>query len=171
MNEIFISDYERFTPNKYRIWACIIRLIRNHELRYIYWGRVFQNSRIKIVKSLSSVILHGFRRKYGLEINFGNVGGGIRLIHPWQITINANAYLGENVTLYKGVTIGEIEGGVKAGNPTIGDNVTICANATVCGKIFIGKNTWIAAGAFVNFDVPENSLVIGNPGRIHKRHF
>lgn len=93
----------------------------------------------------------------------------MKLIHPWAITVNTNAFIGNNVTLFKGCTIGEIVGGAKKGNPTIKDNVTIYANATVCGNIVVEKNSAICAGAFVNFDVPENSVVIGNPGVIHER--
>ena len=96
--------------------------------------------------------------------------GGVRLIHPWCITVNTNAVLGENVTLFKGCTIGVIENGNKAGNPMIGNNVIIYANATVCGKIHIGNNSIVAAGAFVNFDVPDNAIAIGNPAVIHLRH-
>ncbi len=84
--------------------------------------------------------------------------------------MNANAKLGANVTLFKGVTIGEILEGAKAGNPHIGDNVTLYANSTVCGNVIIGSGSDIAAGAFVNFDVPQNSVVIGNPGVIHCKH-
>ena len=58
----------------------------------------------------------------------------------------------------------------KAGNPIIGDGVTVFSNATVCGKIRIGNDAVIAAGAFVNFDVPEGATVIGNPGVIHYKH-
>ena len=61
-------------------------------------------------------------------------------------------------------------GGDKKGCPTIGNNVTIYANATVCGKVYIGDNVDIASGAFVNFDVPDNSIVLGNPGVIHKKN-
>ena len=93
--------------------------------------------------------------------------GGIRLIHPWNITVNDNAQLGKNVTLFKGSTIGVIEHGKKRGYPIIGNNVTVCANATICGNVKIGDNVLICAGAFVNFDVPDNSTVIGNPGTIH----
>lgn len=49
------------------------------------------------------------------------------------------------------------------------DNVTIYVNVTVCGNIKIGNNSVIASNAFVNFDVPDNSIVIGNPGKIHKK--
>ncbi len=104
-----------------------------------------------------------------MEIAFTDNVGGIRLIHPWNITVNDNAIIGKNVTLFKGCTIGVIEKGNKAGCPKIENGVTVYANATICGNITIGENSIIAAGAFVNFDVPKNSLVIGNPGIIHTR--
>lgn len=66
-----------------------------------------------------------------------------------------------------GGTIGEILSGEKKGNPIIEDNVVVYANATICGNVKISENSIIAAGSFVNFDVPPNSLVIGNPGVIH----
>ena len=95
--------------------------------------------------------------------------GGVRLIHPWNITINADVILGNYITLFKGCTIGEIKKGNKKGCPIIGNNVTCYANSTICGNIKIGNNCEIAAGSFVNFDVPPNSIVIGNPGVIHRK--
>lgn len=166
MNNLYILDYECFTPNKYRLVHSIIRRIRNHELNYIYYGRKLQSCQNPLMMKLYNFKVRQFRRKYGLEINFKNVGG-IRLIHPGNITVNSNAKLGNNVTLFKGCTIGVVEHGEKKGCPTIGDNVTICANATVCGNVRIGDNTLICAGAFVNFNVPDNSMVLGNPGTIH----
>lgn len=83
--------------------------------------------------------------------------------------MNDNVQIGENVTLFKGCTIGVVETGTKAGNPIIGNNVTVFANATVCGKVHIGDDVIIAAGAFVNFDVPDHAIVIGNPGVIHMK--
>ena len=96
------------------------------------------------------------------------MGGGILLVHPWNITMHNEAVIGENVTLFKGVTIGVVSKGKKAGVPKIGDNVIIYANATICGNITVGNNVIISAGAFVNFDVTDDSIVIGNPGVIHK---
>lgn len=57
-------------------------------------------------------------------------------------------------------------GGVKIGVPTIGNDVWIDPNAVIVGGINIGDNVLIAANSFVNFDVPSNSIVIGNPGKI-----
>lgn len=112
MNKPFITDYERFTPNKFKCFPCIIRMIRNHELRFLFWGRQMECGTI-LGKFFSPILLHEFRRKYGLEINFknGRIGAGLRLIHPWNITVNDNATIGKNVTLFKGCTIGVVENG------------------------------------------------------------
>lgn len=75
MKGLFIEDYERFTPHKFNYVACFIRLIRNHELRYIFWGRINQESDNKIIHMISNMIIRSYRRKYGLELNFCNLGG------------------------------------------------------------------------------------------------
>lgn len=172
MNSKFVQDYERFGDNKYRysVIKAFFRMIKNHELAYIYWGRKNEFCKNRLTKKCTELILQKYRRKNGLELCFKNIEGGIRLIHPWGITVNAHAIIGKNVTLHKGCTIGVIESGSKAGNPIIGDGVTVFSNATVCGKIRIGNDAVIAAGAFVNFDVPEGATVIGNPGVIHYKH-
>ena len=141
--------------------------MKHHELRFLFWGRLEQTSSNAACKRFVKIILHKYRRKYGLEINFNNVGEGLRLIHPWNITVNKNAILGSHVTLYKGCTIGEITEGKRKGNPVIEKGVIVYANATICGNINVGANSIIGPGAFVNFNVPENTIVIGNPGVIH----
>ena len=169
MNQLFIMDYERFTPHSYKCIPAMIRRYRNHGLNFLYWGRKFQTARSAFARKIYAAILKKYTRKYGLEITFKNVGGGVKLLHPWGITVNANAVIGENVTLFKGCVIGEIVEGPKKGCPKIGDGCTIYANATIAGNITIGENSEIAAGAFVNFDVPPNSIVVGNPGVIHQK--
>lgn len=77
-----------------------------------------------------------------------------------------NVIIGENVTLLNGVLIGSQSRGAREGTPTIGNSVWIGTNAVVVGKINIGNNVLIAPGAFVNFDVPDNTIVLGNPGKI-----
>lgn len=171
MKGLFIEDYERFTPHSFHYIACFIRLMRNHELRYIFWGRLNQKTTNMVMQLLSRIVLRSYRRKYGLELNFRNLGGGIRLVHPWDITVNTNATIGKNCTLFKGCTIGAIDKGINCGCPEMGDNVTVYANATICGNIKIGNWVKIAAGSFVNFDVPDNATVIGNPGVIHLKNF
>jgi serine O-acetyltransferase len=105
--------------------------------------------------------------KYGYEISEKtNIGGGLALVHMGGIVISQNAVIGKNCTIYKGVTIGNsMRDGIVCA-PEIGDCVWIGANATLVGKIKIGNNVLIASNAFVNRDVPDNSLVIGNPAII-----
>ncbi|MDD6824940.1 MAG: serine acetyltransferase [Oscillospiraceae bacterium] len=90
-------------------------------------------------------------------------------MHPYGITVNPNANLGENVTLFKGATIGSIRSGNRAGTPVIGDRVVIGLNSTVVGNITVGNDVFIAPNTFVNFDVPDNSLVIGSPACIKNK--
>ena len=105
----------------------------------------------------------------GCEIGWENVGPGLVLAHPYGITVNGGVKIGKDCTLFKGSTIGSVRGGKNAGVPVLGDRVVVCCNAMVCGNIIIGNDVLIAAGAYVNFDVPDNSVVIGNPGEIHRK--
>ncbi len=72
--------------------------------------------------------------------------------------------IGKNFNVAQGVLIGGAEGARK-GFPVIGDNCCAFANSIIIGGIHIGNNVLIAPGAFVNFDVPDNSIVMGNPGK------
>lgn len=83
--------------------------------------------------------------------------------------VNPGVEIGRNFSITSGVTIGQENRGSRRGCPLIGDCVWVGANATLVGKITIGNNVLIAPGAFVNFDVPDNSMVIGNPGVIKRR--
>lgn len=168
MNEYFKADYERFCNKSYKLLPCIIRVIKNYELRFLYFGRKYELCKNRLIKRIYFYILRHYRKRYGLEITFQYIGKGLRLVHPFAITVNAQAVLGDNVELFKGVTIGEVRDGRIKGNPKIGNNVSVFANALICGNIQIGDNVQIAGGAFVNFDVPDNCIVIGNPGVIHK---
>ena len=91
---------------------------------------------------------------------------GFYLGHPYGITINPSAVIGEKCSLHKGVTIGQENRGNRKGAPIIGDRVWIGVNATIVGKIIIGEDVLIAPNTFVNCDVPPHSIVIGNPCKI-----
>ena len=91
------------------------------------------------------------------------IGKGLYIGHPYGITVNENAVIGENVNIHKGVTIGQENRGKRKGTPVIGDHVWIGVNASVVGNIRIGDDVLIAPNAFVNCDIPDHSLVFGNP--------
>lgn len=105
---------------------------------------------------------------YHLEIhNFQNIGKNLVLGHPSGITVNSGAIIGDNCVIFKNATIGSVRSGKREGVPVIGNNCVIGTGAFVCGGIHIGNDVLIAANAFVDFDVPDHSIVIGNPGMIH----
>lgn len=99
------------------------------------------------------------------------IGEGLFINHPMCITINKDAVLGKNINLHKGITIGQENRGSRKGCPVISDNVWIGMNVTIVGKIRIGTDVLIAPNTFVNCDVPDHSVVFGNPCIIKHRDY
>lgn len=111
--------------------------------------------------------LNRYRFRYGFDISpLTTIGGGLHIGHFGGIVISPYAVLGSNVNIGQGVTIGAESRGRRKGAPTLGDRVWVGAHAIVVGKINVGDDSLIAPGAFVNFDVPSGSVVLGNPGKI-----
>ncbi|HHU91908.1 MAG TPA: serine O-acetyltransferase [Halanaerobiaceae bacterium] len=106
----------------------------------------------------------------GIEIHPGaKIGKGFFIDHGMGVVIGETTEIGDNVTIYQGVTLGGTGKEKGKRHPTIGDNVLIGAGAKVLGSITIGNNSKIGAGSVVLRDVPENSTVVGIPGRIIQR--
>lgn len=95
-----------------------------------------------------------------------HIGPGLYIGHYGHVIINPKAVLGSNINIAVGVTIGQENRGKRIGAPIIGDKVWIGTNAVIVGKITIGSDVLIAPNSYVNFDVPDHSIVIGNPARI-----
>ena len=109
-------------------------------------------------------------RKTGIEIHPGaQIGKGFFIDHGNGVIIGETAVIGDNVTLYQGVTLGGTGKEQGKRHPTIGDNVMISAGAKVLGSFKIGDNSKIGAGSVVLEEVPPNSTVVGVPGRVVKR--
>lgn len=99
-----------------------------------------------------------------IEIPYSvRIGRGLYVGHPFCITINARATIGENCNIHKGVTIGQTNRGNRKGVPTIGNCVWIGINSTIVGGVNIGDDVLIAPNTFVNVDIPSHSVVFGNP--------
>lgn len=96
-------------------------------------------------------------------------GEGLYIGHLGRIIIHPDTVLGRNVNLATGITIGQANRGSKKGTPVIGDEVWIGTNAVIVGGIRIGNDVLIAPNAYVNTDVPDHSVVIGNPAVIHPK--
>lgn len=110
-------------------------------------------------------------RKTGIEIHPGAViGSGFFIDHGNGVIIGETCVIGNNVTLYQGVTLGGTGKEHGKRHPTVGDNVMISAGAKVLGSFTIGENSKIGAGSVVLEAVPPNSTVVGVPGRVVKRN-
>lgn len=108
-------------------------------------------------------------RKTGIEIHPGAViGKGLFIDHGHGVVIGETTIIGDNVTIYQGVTLGGTGKETGKRHPTIEDNVMISAGAKVLGSFTIGENSKIGAGSVVLKQVPPNSTVVGVPGRIVK---
>lgn len=166
----FEDDYFRRTGEKWNATSGIKHLLQSHELRHIYYLRKAEASRGKLKSAFFRYVLHRQKLKYGLEINGGhNIGSGFYMGHAFNIGINPLSVIGKNFNIHKGATIGRDNRGKRKGTPVIGDCVWVGINSTIVGNIRIGDNVLIAPNTFVNFDVPDNTIVIGNPAKLIPR--
>ncbi len=109
-------------------------------------------------------------RKTGIEIHPGaTIGKGLFIDHGSGVIIGETAIIGDNVTLYQGVTLGGTGKETGKRHPTLEDNVMVSAGAKILGSFTIGENSKIGAGSVVLKPVPPNCTVVGVPGRIVKR--
>ena len=108
-------------------------------------------------------------RKTGIEIHPGaTIGKGLFIDHGAGVIIGETTVIGDNVTLYQGVTLGGTGKEQGKRHPTLKDNVMVSAGAKVLGSFTIGENSKIGAGSVVLKEVPPNCTVVGVPGRIVK---
>lgn len=134
-----------------------------HRVAHWLWNHNF--------KLLARFISHISRWLTLIEIHPGaKIGQGFFIDHGAGVVIGETAEIGDNVTLYQGVTLGGTGKEKGKRHPTIGNNVVIGTGARILGNITIGDNCKIGAGAVVLRDVPPNCTVVGNPGRIVRRN-
>ena len=102
----------------------------------------------------------------GIEIHPGaTLGAGFFIDHGAGVVIGETAEVGDNVTIYQGVTLGGTGKQTGKRHPTVGDNVVIGAASQLLGDITVGDNVRIGAGSVVVQNVPSETTVVGNPGR------
>lgn len=103
----------------------------------------------------------------GIEIHPGaKIGRRFFIDHGMGVVIGETCEIGDNVTIYQGVTLGGTGKERGKRHPTLEDNTLVATGAKVLGSITIGKNSKVGAGSVVLKDVPPNSTVVGIPGRI-----
>ena len=106
----------------------------------------------------------------GIEIHPGaQIGKGFFIDHGMGVVVGETAEIGDNCTLYQGVTLGGTGKDVGKRHPTLGNNVMVGAGAKVLGPLTIGSNSKIAANAVVLHAVPNNSTAVGIPAKVVRR--
>jgi len=109
--------------------------------------------------------------KTGIEIHPGaTIGKGLFIDHGSGVIIGETAIIGDNVTLYQGVTLGGTGKEKGKRHPTLKDNVMVSAGAKILGSFTVGENSKIGAGSVVLHEIPSNSTVVGVPGRVVRRN-
>lgn len=105
-----------------------------------------------------------------IEIHPGaTIGEGFFIDHGSGVVIGETTEIGDNVTIYQGVTLGGTGHEKGKRHPTLRDNVVVGNGARILGSFTVGENSRIGAGAVVLREVPPNATVVGNPGRIVKQ--
>lgn len=119
---------------------------------------------------LARLISHINRFLTGIEIHPGaKIGRRVFIDHGHGTVIGETAEVGDDVTIYQGVTLGGTGKEKGKRHPTVGNNVVISTGAQVLGAIHIGDNSKVGAGSVVLHDVPPNCTVVGIPGRVKVR--
>tara|TARA_R110001592_G_scaffold362857_1_gene678558 strand:- start:7573 stop:8136 length:564 start_codon:yes stop_codon:yes gene_type:complete len=171
INRLIESDLYRYTGEKKTFTNFCRTFILVPGFRYTYFLRKASKFSKKDPRRwFYWVVLRRIGMKFGFQISDRtSIEEGFYIGHFGSIVITHNAIIGSNCNINVGVVIGQTSRGNKKGPPVIGNSVWIGSNSIVVGKIKVGSNVLVAPGAFVNFDVPDNSIVIGNPGKIIKK--
>lgn len=139
-----------------------VHAILSHRLAH----NLHQNEHYFSARLVSQVSRH----MTGIEIHPGaTIGKGFFIDHGMGVVIGETTEIGDNCTLYQGVTLGGTGKDVGKRHPTLGDNVMVGAGAKVLGPLVIGSNSKIAANAVVLHPVPENSTAVGIPAKVVRR--
>lgn len=168
MNDAFKKDLYRYYGEAGE--SFLQRVFRPLEIQYLYLFRKAKLCRLKPLKYLYQLRLMRLSRRTQIQIpTRTSIGEGFFIGHLGRVIIHPDAKLGKNVNIATGVTIGMENRGKRKGTPVIGDHCWIGTNAVIVGNVRIGTDVLIAPLTHVNFDVPDHSIVAGNPARIIPR--
>ena len=163
MNDDIQAVFERDPAARSRleILTCYSGLHALWFYRLTHW--LWSHRRLFLARWLSQVA----RLLSGIEIHPGaQIGKRLFIDHGMGVVIGETSVVGDDVTIYQGVTLGGTGKEKGKRHPTIGNNVVIGAGARILGNITIGENSRIGAGSVVLRDVPPNSTVVGVPGHV-----
>ena len=166
MSEAIDAVFARDPAAKSRLEVLLcypgVKALRSHQRAH----RLYLSGHYLLARWLSARC----KRRTGIEIHPGaTIGRRVFIDHGAGVVIGETAEVGDDVTLYQGVTLGGTGKDHGKRHPTVEDGVVIGAGAKVLGPITLGKNVKVGAGAVVLKSVPEGCTVVGNPGRIVRR--
>lgn len=157
-----VKERDPAAPNSFVIWLTYPGLHAHwsHVVEHWLWTKLH-------LKSLARISSQVTRFLTGVEIHpAALIGRRFFIDHAMGVIIGETAEVGDDVTLYQGVTLGGTGNETGKRHPTIGNNVLVGVGASVLGNITIGDNSKIGGGAVVVDDVPPNCTVVGIPGRV-----
>jgi len=163
LKEDFQAIFERDPAVRGR-WEIILCYPGFHALLFYRFAHACWTRRLFL---LGRFLSHLGRFCTGIEIHPGaRIGRGFFIDHGMGVVIGETAEIGDNCTLYHGVTLGGTSWAKEKRHPTLGDNVVIGAGAKVLGPFRVGDNARIGANSVVVKEVPDNATVVGVPGRV-----
>jgi serine O-acetyltransferase len=166
--EDFLRTYALMTGNVIKRLINCYRSPGLHAIvihRFGYWLKKKNLPLRMLLEPIHLLLSHRVRSKWGIEISRSTqIGPGFYIGHFGGITISGLARIGKNVNISQLVTIGVSGQGEHRGAPTIGDDVYIAPGAKIFGKIHVGNNVKIGANAVVHRDIPDNAIVVLDPG-------
>lgn len=156
-----VFDRDPAVRNVFEIFFCYPGF---HAMLFYRLAHKLWNNRCKF---LGRFVSHVGRFFTGIEIHPGaQIGRGFFIDHGMGVVIGETAEIGENCTLYHGVTLGGTSWAKEKRHPTLGNNVVIGSGAKVLGPFTVGDNSKIGSNSVVVKEVPENATVVGIPGKI-----
>jgi len=146
-------------------WSRVVRrVLLNYKCRYYFWWRLanyLHTSASPTRRKWARKINHRLLQKYGVDIGVeAIIAPGMTISHYTGIVVRGECIIGKNVRLRQNTTIGRKHPDMNSGITVIGDNVDIGAHSCIIGDITLGDNVTVGAMAFVNCDVPSDSLVV-----------
>ena len=156
-----VMEHDPAAKSRLEVFLCYAGLHAVWFYRMNHW--LWNHGLFLLARWLSQVA----RLLTGIEIHPGaKIGRRLFIDHGMGVVIGETAIVGDDVTLYQGVTLGGTGKEHGKRHPTIEDNVVVGGGAKILGNITVGKNCRIGAGSVVLRNVPENSTVVGVPGHI-----
>ncbi len=151
----FLINFMLYPGFIYSFWMRTCAYLKSHSIfRYCLFP-------------ITWIILRHYEYKFGISISYRTqIGSGMYIGHFGGIIVNQNAVIGKNCNISHQVTLGKANRGARKGYPIIGDNVYIGPGAKIIGHVSIGNNVAIGANCVVTKDIPDNSVVVGVPGKI-----